>query len=389
MQEIAADGRSPTHDRSAMTRASASRRPIAFLCALLGAALALGTDASAQTGERVKSQTPSETKAEEEEQSPWLIAPLFSSDPKLGTSFGLILGYVHYFDEESRPSTFGINGQYTTTGSAVVAAFANTSFREDHHRITALVAGGEIKNDYNDYLGTGMPLKSNDHLRAFALRYLYRVVDDWFIGGQLLDTNYLVTGQDASDQQVLDILGIKGFESGGLGVLAYHDSRDSESSPTQGWLLNANNIAYRDWVAGDANFDVYRLDFRDFFGHGDGNVFALRQNNQWTVDAPAAAFAPVKLRGYKLGQYLGQYMSSIEIEERFRLAKRWTTTIFTGVASLYGGGLNAFDSANLYPDVGAGLQYVLRPKEGMVMNLEFAAGKNDNYGFYIKFGYGF
>ena len=116
---------------------------------------------------------------------------------------------------------------------------------------------------------------------------------------------------------------------------------------------------------------------------------ALRQNNQWTGDAPAAAFAPVKLRGYKLGQYLGQYMSSIEIEERFRLARRWTTTIFTGVASLYGGGLNAFDSANLYPDVGAGLQYVLRPKEGMVMNLEFAAGKNDNYGFYIKFGYGF
>jgi len=35
------------------------------------------------------------------------------------------------------------------------------------------------------------------------------------------------------------------------------------------------------------------------------------------------------------------------------------------------------------------VQFVLKQKEGIVVNLEFAAGKRENYGVYIKLGYGF
>ena len=42
-----------------------------------------------------------------------------------------------------------------------------------------------------------------------------------------------------------------------------------------------------------------------------------------------------------------------------------------------------------YPNVGAGIQYVIKEKEGMVLNLEYAKGKGDNQGVYLKFGYGF
>jgi hypothetical protein len=37
----------------------------------------------------------------------------------------------------------------------------------------------------------------------------------------------------------------------------------------------------------------------------------------------------------------------------------------------------------------AGIQYVVKPKEKMVVNLEYAQGKSDNYGVYLQFGYGF
>ena len=58
------------------------------------------------------------------------------------------------------------------------------------------------------------------------------------------------------------------------------------------------------------NFSVYRLDYRQFWSHGEGHVLAVRQSNQWTQDAPLGANAPVQLRGYTVGEYLGKSLSS-------------------------------------------------------------------------------
>jgi hypothetical protein len=99
--------------------------------------------------------------------------------------------------------------------------------------------------------------------------------------------------------------------------------------------------------------------------------------------------APVQLRGYKIGQYNGEYMSHIEVEERYRIAEKFTASLFLGIACTYGGGRSCSDSANLYPAGGVGVQYILKPKEGIVMNLEYAAGKDSNYGFYLKMGYAY
>jgi len=334
-------------------------------------------------------QSSSHSTPSEERESPFLVVPTLTQNPKLGFSLGAIGAYLHYFDDKSRASLFGVSAQYSSTASKVAAAFGRASFGEDCHRAILLFAGGEIRNDYNDFLGTGVEVKSSDELRAAVARYLYRAVDDWFVGVQGISTNYHIVGESAFDDQVLDVLGLQGFRSAGVGAAIYHDSRDSEDSPTKGWLLNANNIAYRDAFGGEENFDVYRLDNRLYVAHGEGNVLAFRQFNQWTVDAPSSAFAPVQLRGYKMGQYLGENMSSFEVEERYRLSERWTATIFAGVAFLYGNGQSLYGSDTSFPNAGAGVQYVLKRREGIVVNLEYAVGKDDNYGFYIKLGYGF
>ncbi len=327
-----------------------------------------------------------EPKAKE---SPWLVMPTFSASPKLGTSLGALAAYMHYFDEQSQVSMFGVSAMYTSTDSAIGAIIAKSSWGADHHRAIALAASGLIKNDYNDFLGTGKPLKTEDNLHALVGRYLYRVQANWFAGLQALNTNYQIIGQNALDDQTLQALGLTGFQAGGIGLVAQHDSRDNEFGPTRGWYLNMNNVAYRDRIAGNNNFDVYRLDIRGFWEHWGGQVLALRQSNQWTVDAPPSAFAPVVLRGYKMGQYLGKYMSSIEGEERLLFAKSWGVTIFTGIACLYGDGEDCDESKNLYPSLGAGVQYIIKQKEGIVASLDYAHGKSDNYGVYLKMGYGF
>ena len=330
-----------------------------------------------------------ERATEDEKESPWLVVPTASLNPKLGGSLGFMAAYLHYFDEKSKPSMFGVGGQYTTTESAIASFFGRASWDEDRQRAIGMFAAGAIKNDYDDYLGTGVPLKTNDQLHALVGRYLHRVYGDWFVGVQGTYTDYQLVGESAFDDQVLNVLGLQGFKSGGLGLSIYHDSRDSENSPQKGYLLNVNNVAYRDWIAGPENFDVYRVDYRGFLAHGEGNVLAVRQFNKLTWDAPPSAYAAVQLRGYKAGQYLGEYMSSLEVEERFRLAERWTSTLFGGAAIVYGDSPSGSNYDDLFPALGAGVQYVLKPKEGIVVNLEAAFGKDDNYGVYIKLGYAF
>jgi hypothetical protein len=190
------------------------------------------------------------------------------------------------------------------------------------------------------------------------------------------------------DEDLLNTLGLEGFESAGVGLAINHDSRNIQDAPTRGWMLNGNNIAYRESLAGEVDFDVYRLDYRGFWSHGEGHVFAVRQNNQWTVDAPPSAYAPIKLRGYTAGEYLGQNMSSIEIEERYRIAPRWTATFFAGAACLYGDGLKCGDADNVYPTVGAGVQFLFKPEKGLVANLEYAQGESGNNAVLFKLGYG-
>ena len=353
----------------------------AALCLLPGAVLSQATPAASNPG--------ADTATAEKDESPWLIIPTFSLNPKLGGALGGRGAYTHYFDEKSRPSMFGVGAQYTTTESAILSLFARASWNEDKQRVIGLVAGGKIRNDYDDYLGTGVPLKTDDELAAVVGRYLHRVRGDLFLGVQGIYSNYQVLGESASDDQVLDILGLQGFKSAGIGLSIYHDSRDNENSPGKGVLVNVNNIAYRDWLAGSDNFDVYRVETRAFFQHGNGHVLAVRQFNKLTSDAPVGAFAAVQLRGYKAGQYLGEYMSSLEVEERFRLRPRWTSTVFVGVAMLYGDNPSGADFDNPYPDLGAGLQFVLKQKERIVVNLEAALGKDDNYGVYIKLGYAY
>ena len=102
-------------------------------------AVALSGSAYAQQPSPDASAQPA---AAEESRSPWLLVPVFSSSPKLGTALGGLGAYMHTFDADSRVSLFGMSYQYTSTHSQIASAFARTSFGADHHRIVASRCSG-------------------------------------------------------------------------------------------------------------------------------------------------------------------------------------------------------------------------------------------------------
>ena len=42
---------------------------------------------------------------------------------------------------------------------------------------------------------------------------------------------------------------------------------------------------------------------------------------------------------------------------------------------------------NIYPTIGAGLHFVIKPVQRMLVNLEYAQGTGNNRGVYLKLGY--
>jgi outer membrane protein assembly factor BamA len=319
--------------------------------------------------------------------SPWMFVPVVSSSPKLGTAGGGLAAFLHKFDPDSRVSILGVQTIYTSTDSLVASAFARTSFGADHHRVILIGVGGRIRNDYDDYLGTGEPLQTRDEIAALALRYQYRVHGNWWLGAQGSAANYQVLGESAEDDLALETLGVRGFKSVGLGAVLQYDSRDNQDMPTRGIYVNANNVHYSEALGGADTFDAYRVDLRAFWSHGAGHVLALRQYNWLTKDAPFAAQSTVVLRGYKQGEFLAPYMSSLEAEYRRSLGKRWGATAFVGAAGLYGEEDEEASGRSIFPAAGMGLQFILKPVQRMLVNLEYAQGVEGNHGVYLKFGY--
>ena len=323
---------------------------------------------------------------EKETESPWLVTPTISSNPKLGTTLGGIGAYLHRFDENSEKSMFGLFGTYSNTDSYVAGIFGEMYFNSNKHKLIAGIVGGEIRNNYDDFLGTGLPAKTEDDLEGAGIRYLRLVKGHWYIGAQYLSSNYAI-GAEGILGEILEQIGLTGFDSVGLGLVAEYDTRDNLRNPTRGEKFRVHNIAYRESLGGDESFDVYHAEYTNYLSFGGRHVLAIDLNGRWTHDAPLAGYSSVLLRGYTRGNYLAEHYSHLDFDGRFSLTDRWGLTAFGGLGCLYSSFSDCDEGENRYFSIGGGVSYLLKPDAGIVMRLEYAKGEGDNSAFYLKLGH--
>jgi hypothetical protein len=119
----------------------------------------------------------------EKRDSPWLLVPMVSSDPKLGTSLGALVAYLHKFDPVSSASMFGTGGTYTSTHSKIGALFAHL-FWPGPSSPDGVRRGGESTTT-EDSFGL-IPLSSR--ITKGAVRYPQRQLRQLVIGAQVVST---------------------------------------------------------------------------------------------------------------------------------------------------------------------------------------------------------
>jgi len=101
--------------------------------------------------------------------------PLVSSNPKLGTSLGAMVGYIRKFDAVSEPSLLAVQAQRSNTSSRTLGLGAKAYWNQNRDQLQFGIVGGNVSNDHLDFLGTGQEVRSEENLRGYFLRYQHRV----------------------------------------------------------------------------------------------------------------------------------------------------------------------------------------------------------------------
>jgi hypothetical protein len=336
----------------------------------------------------VLAQVAADSATPAKETSPWLFVPLVSSNPKLGTSLSLMGGYAWKFDAASPPSLVATQVQRSSTDSSTLGVMAKLYFNGDADRLEMGLGLGRIKNDYEDFLGTGLRIRTNEKIDAIAARYQHRVAPSWYVGAQFVRGNYDVSGADELSEQALQDLALNGARSVGIGAVTTFDTRSNVNNPATGMYAQLSTFSYRKGLGSDDAYDKLQGDWRWYKSVRPHNVLVLRASGAWTWDAPTAKQSTVLMRGYTRGQYLGRHVTSLEVEDRHMLQPKWGAKVFAGVNCLYGSGVSCGND-QLFPMAGAGAFYILKPDKNMLVSTEVAFGKRGNKGFYLRFGHPF
>ena len=331
---------------------------------------------------------------------PWLITPTLSADPKLGANVGGLIAYLKKLDSESTPSMTGLSVSYSDTDSMTGALFSQLYWKADTRRLSLLAAGAEINNEYDDFLGTGQTVETQDNVHTFGFRYLHRLrPGGWFVGVQGISTNYAV-GADGILDGMLNQVGLSGFDAAGLGLVFQLDTMDNQRDPSSGHLHTLHNFAYRESLGGEASFDVGYADLRWYRSverisigkNGRSPVIAIQFKGRFTADAPRSGYSSVNLPGYTMGNYLSRHYSHVLVDARIPLKGKFGLVAFGGVGCQFGEDIAGRDLScgdATFPSVGVGVSYMLKAEASVLIRLEIAKGKSDNEALYLRFGHSF
>ena len=331
---------------------------------------------------------------------PWLITPTLSADPKLGANVGGLVAYLKKLDAESTPSMTGLSVSYSDTDSMTGALFSQLYWKADTRRLSLLAAGAEINNEYDDFLGTGQTVETQDNVHTFGFRYLHRLrPGGWFVGIQGISTNYAV-GADGILDSMLNQIGLSGFDAAGLGLVFQHDTMNNQRDPSGGHLHTLHNFAYRESLGGETSFDVGYADLRWYRSierfsvdkSGRPPVIAIQLKGRFTADAPLSGYSSVNLPGYTMGNYLSRHYSHVLVDARIPLKGKLGLVAFGGVGCQFGEDIAGRDLScgdATFPSVGVGVSYMLKAEASVLIRLEIAKGKSDNEALYLRFGHSF
>src|SRR6266850_976978 len=330
---------------------------------------------------------PSTAKPKKSKRGELILAPIPISSPAVGSGLILAVAYVFKLNQEDKlspPSTVGLVGAFTNSGSRAGGFGGRLYFNENKYQTTFVLVNGRVNFDF---FGIGripgkqpisVPLKMGGTI--FFGEFLRNVWKDIFIGPryQRRDLYARLDGLQTPGGFEIPAIDIQSTTSA-LGFHVQRDKRDSTFYPTKGSLFNATADFFDESLGSKRQYQNYKVAYNVYRQVGEKQVLAYRgmicSANQNVPFYDLCLFGVNSdLRGYTGGEFQNRRMFATQAEYRRELKGRFGMVAFGGV-----GGVarrwNAFRSDELLPAAGAGLRFVLDKKNHINYRVDFAVGR--------------
>jgi Omp85 superfamily domain len=317
----------------------------------------------------------------------WIIAPIPISSPAVGSGLVLALGYVFKLDEDdevSPPSTLGLAGAFTSSGTRGAALGGRLYFSENKYQTTFAVAKGRVNFDF---YGIGripgrdaikVPLKGGG--TVFFGEFLRNIGNDFFVGPRYQHRSLYARLDGPQTPGGFEIPSIDAqATTAAIGFHIQRDKRNSTFYPTKGSLLDVTGDFFDQSLGSKRQYQYYKAAYNAYHKAGDKQVLAYRgmicSANQSVPFYDLCLFGvDGDLRGYTGGEFQNRRMFAAQAEFRRELKGRFGVVGFGGV-----GGVarrwNEFRLDQFLPAAGAGLRFKLDKKNNINYRIDWAIGR--------------
>jgi hypothetical protein len=316
-----------------------------------------------------------------------IIAPIPITSPAVGSGLVLVVGYVFKLNQEDKlspPSTVGLVGAFTSSGSRGGGIGGRLYFSENKYQTTFAIVKGRVNFDF---FGIGrvpgrapisVPLKSGGTI--FFGEFLRNIGHDIFIGPRYQRRNLYarLDGPQTPGGFEIPTIDLQAVSSA-LGIHVQRDKRDSTFYPTKGSLMDVTGDFFLKGLGSRRQYQTYKVSYNGYREIAPKQILAYRgmicSANQSVPFYDLCLYGTKSdLRGYTGGEFQNRRMFATQAEYRRELKGRFGVVAFGGL-----GGIakrwNAFRSDELLPAAGAGLRFTLDKKNHINYRIDFGIGR--------------
>lgn len=324
-----------------------------------------------------------------------IAVPTIQNSPETSWNFGV--GVSYYFKTDTN----------TTTRSSSVAASANYSLRQQFQtesrwqiftKKERMLYRGFLSyaNFVDKFWGIGSNT-SEQELSEFTFTRLqiqksalYKIFPNVFVGSSFQFSRFWDLDWFLKDEslQLGSLKGSQGSQVAGWGAMFIADFRDNPFSTQTGYYAELSSVYYRDYIGSQSHFEEYLIDVRYFRHLGRQHVLAFQgfgnfmQGNIPFRELPRLGGAQI-MRGYFNGRFIDKNLIAAQVEYRMPLWKRLACSFFVSTGQVMPT-LNQIHWQSLKVGYGAGIRFLLNPKESIYVRFDYALTTNMDSGFYIR-----
>jgi hypothetical protein len=316
-----------------------------------------------------------------------IIAPIPITSPAVGSGLVLVVGYVFKLNQEEKlspPSTVGLVGAFTSSGSRGGGIGGRLYFSENKYQTTFAIVKGRVNFDF---FGIGrvpgrapisVPLKSGGTI--FFGEFLRNIGHDIFVGPRYQRRNLYarLDGPQTPGGFEIPTIDLQAVSSA-LGIHVQRDKRDSTFYPTKGSLMDVTGDFFLKGLGSRRQYQTYKVSYNGYREIAPKQILAYRgmicSANQSVPFYDLCLYGTDSdLRGYTGGEFQNRRVFATQAEYRRELKGRFGVVAFGGL-----GGIakrwNAFRSDELLPSAGAGLRFTLDKKNHINYRIDFGIGR--------------